>query len=153
MALTNTMARVPVVLQVLLLAAALIALNCIWQFGAGETWRFVEQAGAIGLVASAAYMGWFQRLLDVAPLRWLGKISYSLYLIHFVVLFTLLYAFRPEVTLLRLIIVMPLLSIGAAALLYRFVEVPSIAWAHRASGARSRRPAPRISEAVDSPPP
>ena len=96
--LTKTIARVPVVLQMLFLAAALIALNCIWQFGADEPWRFVEQAGAIALVASAAFMGWFQRLLDIAPLRWLGKISYSLYLIHFVVLFTVLYAFRPEVT-------------------------------------------------------
>jgi peptidoglycan/LPS O-acetylase OafA/YrhL len=98
-------------------------------------------------------MGWVQRLLDVAPLRWLGKISYSLYLIHFVVLFTVLYAFRSEVTLPRLIIAVPLLSIGAAALLYRFVEVPSIAWGHRASDARGRRLTSRISEAVDTPPP
>jgi peptidoglycan/LPS O-acetylase OafA/YrhL len=147
------MARVPVLLQMLFLAAALIALNCIWEFGADETWRFVEQVGAIALVASAAYMGWFQRLLDVAPLRWLGKISYSLYLIHFVVLFAVLYAFRPEVTLLRLVIAVPILSIGAAALLYRFVEVPSIAWGHRASNAAGRHPTRRISEAIDTPPP
>ncbi|HTW34159.1 MAG TPA: acyltransferase [Rhizomicrobium sp.] len=151
--LTKAVARVPVVLQLLFLAAALVALNCIWQFGADETWRFVEQVGAIALVASAAFMGWFQRLLDIAPLRWLGKISYSLYLIHFVVLFTVLYAFRPEVTLLRLLIAIPILSIGAAALLYRFVEVPSIAWAHRVSDATGRRLAPRINEAVDAPPP
>jgi len=145
--------RTPHVLQLVFLAGALVALNCIWQFGADEPWRFVEQIGAIALVASAAFMGWVQRLLDVAPLRWLGKISYSLYLIHFVVLFAVLYAFRPEVTLLRLVIAVPILSIGAAALLYRFVEVPSIAWGHRASGARDRRPAPRISEAIDTPPP
>jgi peptidoglycan/LPS O-acetylase OafA/YrhL len=152
-ALTTATARVPVLLQMLFLATALIALNCFWQFGADETWRFVQQIGAIALVASAAYMVWFQRLLDIAPLRWLGKISYSLYLIHFVVLFTVLYAFRSEVTLPRLIIAVPLLSIGAAALLYRFVEVPSIAWGHRASDARGRRLTSRISEAVDTPPP
>ena len=152
-ALTQAAARVPVVLQMIFLAAALVSLNCIWQFGADETWRFVEQAGAIGLVASAAFMGWFQRLLDIAPLRWLGKISYSLYLIHFVVLFTVLYAFRPDVTLLRVLIAVPLLSIGAAALLYRFVEVPSIAWGHRASDARGRRPTPRVAQAIDTPPP
>jgi peptidoglycan/LPS O-acetylase OafA/YrhL len=145
--------RTPHVLQLVFLAGALMALNCIWQFGANEAWRFVEQIGAIALVASAAFMGWVQRLLDVAPLRWLGKISYSLYLIHFVVLFTVLYAFRSDVTLLRLVIAVPILSIGAAALLYRFVEVPSIAWAHRASGARSPRSAPRISQAIDAPPP
>jgi peptidoglycan/LPS O-acetylase OafA/YrhL len=97
-------------------------------------------------------MGWLQRLLDVAPLRWLGKISYSLYLIHFVVLFTLLYAFRSEVTLTRVLIAVPALSILAAAVLYRFVEVPSIDWGHRASAARKADVPARVAQAVDSPP-
>jgi peptidoglycan/LPS O-acetylase OafA/YrhL len=145
--------RTPVLLQLLVLAGGLVALNAIWQFGAGEPYRFLEQAGAVVLVACAAFMGWFQRLLDIAPLRWLGKISYSLYLIHFVVLFAVLYAFRPEITLLRLVIVVPVLSIAAAALLYRFVEVPSIAWGHRASQRGDRRAPTRISEAIDTPPP
>jgi peptidoglycan/LPS O-acetylase OafA/YrhL len=152
-ALTAAIARVPVTLQIAVLAAGLVALNSIWQFGAGERYRFLEQAGAIIVVASSATMGWLQRLLDVAPLRWLGKISYSLYLIHFVVLFTVLYAFRPEVTLLRIVIAVPILSIAAAALLYRFVEAPSIAWGHRVSEAQKRRMAPRIVQAVDTPPP
>lgn len=150
--LMAAMARVPFVLQAALLAAALVSLNAIWQFGAGEQWRFLEQAGAVVLVASAAFMGWVQRLLDVAPLRWLGKISYSLYLIHFVVLFTVLYAFRAEVTLARVVVVVPILSIAAAAVLYRFVEVPSIAWGHRVSESQRARTAPRIA-AVDTPPP
>ena len=152
-ALTAFAKRTPVVLQILFLAGALVSLNAIWQFGAGESYRFLEQAGAVALVACAAYMGWVQRLLDVAPLRWLGKISYSLYLIHFVVLFAVLYAFRPEVTLLRLVIAVPLLSIAAAALLHRFVEVPSIAWGHRASEASTRPAHTRIDQAVDTPPP
>jgi peptidoglycan/LPS O-acetylase OafA/YrhL len=150
--LTAQMARVPFLLQAALLAAGLVALNAIWEGGAGEQWRFLEQAGAIVLVASAAFMGWVQRLLDVAPLRWLGKISYSLYLIHFIVLFTVLNAFRAEVTLPRLVVVVPLLSIAAAALLYRFVEAPSIAWGHRFSQAQRNRAASRIA-AVDAPPP
>jgi peptidoglycan/LPS O-acetylase OafA/YrhL len=151
--LMATMARVPFVLQAALLAAALVSLNAIWQFGAGEQWRFLEQAGAVVLVASAAFMGWVQRLLDVPPLRWLGKISYSLYLIHFIVLFTVLYAFRAEVTLARIIIAVPILSIAAAALLYRFVEVPSIAWGHQLSQSGERRVSSRVAEAVDTPPP
>ncbi|HUO94445.1 MAG TPA: acyltransferase [Rhizomicrobium sp.] len=152
-ALTDFVKRVPGLLQMLVLAAGLVALNSIWQFGASEPYRFLEQAGAILVVASAAYMGWLQRLLDVAPLRWLGKISYSLYLIHFVVLFALLYAFRPEVTLLRTLIAVPVLSIAAAALLYHLVEAPSIAWGHRMSEVQKRRTPPRIVEAVDTPPP
>jgi peptidoglycan/LPS O-acetylase OafA/YrhL len=150
--LMRAMARVPLVMQALILAAALVALNAIWQFGAGEQWRFVEQAGAIVVVAAAASMRWLQRGLDVAPLRWLGKISYSLYLIHFIVLFSVLYAFRAEITLPRVLIVVPAVSILAAALLHRFVEVPSIAWGHRFSTTgKSRLPA-GTTEAVNTPP-
>jgi peptidoglycan/LPS O-acetylase OafA/YrhL len=144
--------RIPFAVQLVVLAGALVALNAIWQFGASEPWRFLEQIGAIALVASAAFMPWMKRILDVAPLRWLGKISYSLYLIHFIVLFTLLYAFRAEITLPRLLIVVPTLSILAAALLYRFVEMPSIAWGHRLSERRATRAIPHV-EAVDSSPP
>jgi peptidoglycan/LPS O-acetylase OafA/YrhL len=150
--LARAIARVPVAVQLLVLAGALVALNAIWQFGAGEQYRFLEQAGAILLVACAATMGWLQRLLDVAPLRWLGKISYSLYLVHFVVLFTLLYAFRSEVTFVRVLIAVPVLSILAAAVLYRFVEVPSIDWGHRASAAHKPGLPARVAQAVDSPP-
>jgi peptidoglycan/LPS O-acetylase OafA/YrhL len=118
-----------------------------------ERWRFVEQTGAIVLVACAAFMAWMKRILDVAALRWLGKISYSLYLIHFIVLFTVLYAFRAEVSLVRILIVVPTLSILAAAALYRVVELPSIAWGHRFSEAKTAKISRRVSEAVDSPPP
>jgi peptidoglycan/LPS O-acetylase OafA/YrhL len=151
--LAQRIARVPFVLQFAVLAASLVALNAIWQFGADEEWRFVEQTGAVVLVGSAAFMGWMKRILDVGVLRWLGKISYSLYLIHFIVLFTLLYAFRAEVTFARILVAVPVLSILAAAVLYRFVEVPSIAWGHRFSEARAPRLGPRVEEAIDTPPP
>lgn len=142
--LAAMVARIPVVLQVAILAAGLVALNAIWQFGAGETWRFVEQSGAIVLVGSAAFMPWMKRALDLEPLRWLGKISYSLYLIHFIVLFTVLYAFRAEVTLARVVIAVPLLSILSAWALYHLVEVPSIAWGHKFS---ERRGSPKTMSA------
>lgn len=140
--LGTMIAQVPVVLQAAILAAGLVALNAIWQFGSDEIWRFVAQMGAIVLVAAAAFASWVRRALDIAPLRWLGKISYSLYLIHFIVLFTVLYAFRAEVTFVRVVIAVPILSMLAASLLYRFVELPSIAWGHRVSTPRAKRSVP-----------
>ncbi|MGB8363972.1 MAG: acyltransferase family protein [Rhizomicrobium sp.] len=139
--LTQAVRRLPILLQTATLCLALIALNAIWQFGAGEIWRFVEQTGAVVLVGAAAFVPWVGRALDTTVFRWLGKISYSLYLIHFIVLFSVLYAFRAEVTLLRVVIAVPILSILSAALLYRFVEVPSIAWSHRFSTPRSAQTA------------
>jgi peptidoglycan/LPS O-acetylase OafA/YrhL len=44
--------------------------------------RLVAACGATLLVLAAASAGLAQRLLGVAPLRWLGDISYSLYLAH-----------------------------------------------------------------------
>lgn len=144
--------RLPLPVQWAAFASALVALNAIWQFGAGETWRFLEQTGAIALVGCAAFMGWAKRALDVSLLRWLGKISYSLYLVHFIVLFALLYAFRGVVTLPFVLITVPLLSIAAASLLYRFVEMPGIAWGRYFSETTS----PKLvahTQAVDTAPP
>jgi peptidoglycan/LPS O-acetylase OafA/YrhL len=150
--LARFVSRIPLVAQLVVLAGALVALNAIWQFGSTEQWRFLEQSGAIVLVGSAAFMPWMKRVLDVAPLRWLGKISYSLYLIHFIVLFALLYAFRAYVTFPRILIAVPTISILAAALLYRLVEKPSIAWGHRFSDTKPRGLVPHA-DAVDTPPP
>jgi len=151
-ALAQFVSRIPLAAQLIVLACALVALNAIWQFGSTEQWRFLEQTGAVVLVGSAAFMPWMKRVLDVAPLRWLGKISYSLYLIHFIVLFSLLYAFRAYVTFPRILIAVPTLSILAAALLYRLVEKPSIAWGHRFSEATAGGTLTHT-EAVDTPPP
>jgi peptidoglycan/LPS O-acetylase OafA/YrhL len=137
-ALAGYVARIPLLLQVTILAGALVALNSIWQFGADLQWRLLEQSGALLLVACAAFMGFLKTGLDIAPLRWLGKISYSLYLIHFIILFAVLNAFRGEISLPLVLAIVPALSIISAAVLYQLVERPSIDWGHRLSG---RRPA------------
>ena len=72
-------------------------------------------------------------------LQWLGKISYSLYLSHIVVLYSLFYTlhhtFPPPVIM---ALVLPA-SLGVAWALWFFVERPSITWSRRIATARSAR--------------
>jgi peptidoglycan/LPS O-acetylase OafA/YrhL len=71
------------------------------------------------------------RILSRAPLIWLGKISYSLYLVHFVILGSLLYALNGMAPI--WVSVLPVLpcSLLSAALLQRYVEAPFIRLSHR----------------------
>ncbi len=84
-----------------------------------------------------------ERLLSHPWLRFLGEVSYSLYLVHAVVLLSLLHFLGEKLPLWVLLTAMPFLSLAAAALLYRFVERPSMRlgrlaaeWLRRRSWAR-----------------
>lgn len=78
-----------------------------------------------------------------AVLQWLGRISYSLYLIHLPVLSLILrfgYKVSGTHVLLSLVwsAVALLASFGAAYLLHRFIEMPSLQWAARFKTGRGR---------------
>jgi peptidoglycan/LPS O-acetylase OafA/YrhL len=75
-------------------------------------------ATAIGSASFGKVLHWF-------PFRWLGRVSYSLYLIHIPIVMTLSYAcggfLRPDAAIVAIF-----LSAIAAEIMYRAVEVPSI---------------------------
>ena len=86
---------------------------------------------AIFIGALAMSNGVTARLFSLAPMVWLGEISYSLYMVHFPVLRALGIVLRPE----RLAVMSPLAMIAAyafavgicvavAAVLYYLVERP-----------------------------
>lgn len=68
----------------------------------------------------------FNRFLTKSPFVWLGKISYSLYLIHIPVIMLSCIYLSKLVPFIAAIFMAPLLSLPVAALTYRFVELPSI---------------------------
>ena len=85
-------------------------------------WALLPVMGT-ALVIAYGEAGPVQRLLSVAPLRWIGLISYSLYLWHWPVIAA--YRLETGVNLdLRDTAILALASLGLAVLSYRFVERP-----------------------------
>jgi peptidoglycan/LPS O-acetylase OafA/YrhL len=93
------------------------------------------------ILAAVRNEGRLRRLLNAAPLRWLGDISYSLYLVHWFVLFALvetvgrlpalsLRQLPPTASLLAALSLI-VVSVVLAAVTYRVVEVRGRHWLRR----------------------
>jgi peptidoglycan/LPS O-acetylase OafA/YrhL len=72
--------------------------------------------------------------------RYLGKVSYSLYLVHMIVLYAVMYflglyavGLSQWLFLSLLLLVTVVLSVGAASVLFRFIEQPFIDMGRRLS--------------------
>jgi peptidoglycan/LPS O-acetylase OafA/YrhL len=100
---------------------------------------FLESAAAAGLVALCAYghRGGPFRVLDLSAIRFLGKISYSFYLLNFIVLYVLAYQVlarvdpavagaHPLPLLLATGIAAATLTLPIAALCWYCIEKPSV---------------------------
>jgi peptidoglycan/LPS O-acetylase OafA/YrhL len=99
--------------------------------------------GAALLMALAIGSPCARRVLEVPPLLWLGRVSYSLYLIHVPVLLVVVHGLHGLLPLEALLLLAIPLSLLAAEAMNRWVEQPSIALARRLPGAapRAMRPA------------
>jgi peptidoglycan/LPS O-acetylase OafA/YrhL len=79
--------------------------------------------------------------------RFLGRISYSLYLLHGTVLFALVYMTYGRLPLWAIFVPFFVITIGLATAMYKVVEVPSINLGH-AIAARLERKRPVVAESV-----
>jgi peptidoglycan/LPS O-acetylase OafA/YrhL len=116
----------------------------------GSEWNTVLWAlaapGAAGLVVVSLAWAPAVRFLETGVMQWLGKISFSLYLIHVPILATLAYAVGSQNWQLVGIVGIPL-SILAAWAFYQLVEArihQAARRVHRAVTARARRRAAEI---------
>jgi peptidoglycan/LPS O-acetylase OafA/YrhL len=111
-----------------LLMISILLLNSRWNFfGRSAELRIVlVWIGAIAIVALISTPGPWEPILQYSGLRWLGKISYSLYLVHLVVLFGMLYTLQGRVPKSGIVAMSLLMSLMLAALFHRLVESPSL---------------------------
>lgn len=107
------------------LQAPAIAQNILWGLAG---------AGAVLVVLLAVRWQRFRRLLETRPAQWLGRISFSLYLMHVPIIATAAYLFGPSRWWLACLVSVPA-SVGVAMLFQRWIEAPAHRLA-RAAGAR-----------------
>jgi peptidoglycan/LPS O-acetylase OafA/YrhL len=72
-----------------------------------------------------------QRLLTSVVPQWLGRIAYSLYLTHALVIVALVYTLGDVIGAPAAIVVSPLFALAFAEMFYRLVERPAIDAGHR----------------------
>ncbi|MEO6533018.1 MAG: acyltransferase [Pseudolysinimonas sp.] len=106
---------------------------------ANDLTRDIEVIGAVGLVIAAIGSPFLGRFLDSRACQWLGRISFSLYLVHVPIVATLAFALGDRMWWLVAAIGIPL-SLAAAWGFHRVIEGPS----HRLAQWTTARIAARV---------
>lgn len=102
-------------------------------------WTVALIASSCGFIIIATCAVPARRVLGWAPLRWLGSVSYSLYLTHLLVFVTMIDLLLPTVPLSIILVLSVVASLPTAWLRHAILEVPAQAIGHRLSKARGSR--------------
>lgn len=82
--------------------------------------------GAVLIILSALSSKLFSKLLLIKPVQFIGEISYSLYLVHPIVLLTTVHIFYGKISVPLILLISFLLTMVVSVLCYKFIEIPSI---------------------------
>ena len=82
--------------------------------------------GAFIIIVVCVSVPFISDALSVRPIEWLGRVSYSLYLIHLTVLATFFHLFYGKINNLQISALVVFGSLVFAHIVYRLVEAPSI---------------------------
>jgi peptidoglycan/LPS O-acetylase OafA/YrhL len=129
-ALRVTLAHVPSVFRWLLAATAVLLYQYSYSEYIHTSPHLQDFATGIGscyiIFLAIEDRGALSRFLQLKPLLFLGRISYSLYLVHLPILMVLAIAIYGRISYVDLFVPFVLLALVAAALFNHFVEAPSI---------------------------
>lgn len=82
--------------------------------------------GAVLIILSALSSKLFSKLLLIKPVQFIGEISYSLYLVHPIVLLTTVHIFYGKIPVPLILLISFLFTMVVSVLCYKFIEIPSI---------------------------
>ena len=92
----------------------------------GSVVDYLRGIGAIGLISLALGSKKFSKILSHKGFTWLGRISYSLYLIHVVIIYVIINTVGESWSVLQASIVVIALSLAIGEVMARFIELPFI---------------------------
>jgi peptidoglycan/LPS O-acetylase OafA/YrhL len=107
-----------------LLAAGLLTLQGHWSYTLAVQ-DFMTAAGAVMIICSALPNGVVHRALSLRWLQWLGRMSFSLYLVHSPLLLASVILFGRDLPVAAILIAVPFASLVVASLFNAAVVEPS----------------------------
>lgn len=121
---------VPAVFKLLLFVISLLLINCRWVdvvFGINndKIMDVISVTGILLLFSVVLASDFIKGILTKKPLLWLGKVSFSLYLIHIPVLMLTTIFLGKIIPLEIAFVLVPLICLPIAHITHRFVEVPA----------------------------
>jgi peptidoglycan/LPS O-acetylase OafA/YrhL len=90
-------------------------------------------AGASGVIVLSLNSDSCKRILHWKPIHWLGKVSYSIYLMHVVVLLYCVHLFNGKISLIAILLLSLALTLVVSWCFYWFIELPSMNLGRRLS--------------------
>ncbi|MGO4538721.1 acyltransferase family protein [Paenibacillus sp. 2TAB19] len=126
----NKLPRLKTIYTAILVAVSLVLINCRWmvvvfQVKDQKITDVITIAGILLLFAAVLSSDRLNAFLSIKPLTWLGKISFSLYLVHIPVMMMITILLGKIIPIEAAFILVPIVSLPVAHFTYKFVELPS----------------------------
>lgn len=127
-----------------LMGCGLLGITCSWWLGGlhlneDALSNPVILLSAVLIVVAAVRWSGARRMLETRPIRWLGRISFSLYLTHNAIVVAVNSLLPADQTWWTPVLAIPL-SLGVSVVFFRLVEAPAHVLAKRVARALERRP-------------
>ena len=114
-------------------------LTADWWIAEARTAAALIALGACLAVLCALILPSWRKLFESAPMQWTGRRAFSLYLVHEPLLVALAFALGGHVAPLPFVILTLVVSLGACAIFFRFLEAPSHRLAREMGASCGRR--------------